>query len=351
MNRVLSLIVNYNGGVWVEAAVRSLLAQTLPTDILVIDNGSTDGSDVNLSERFGSLIELVADPTNPGPAASYNRVLERTGYDYYFFLNPDASAPVGAVAKLVELLDRRPDLAVLGPAIVEEHLPDQVQEFAPVLDPICFTVDPYVRTPVADLPDVDYVNATYGCAAAVMCRASAYAQVGGNDGDFFMFADEPDLCWRLRLRGWKVAVTPRVLVPHVGGLTAPVGFKGATYVTSVKRIYLRERNCLTMALKCYALPTLVAYLVLNSVSLTFEAIAMTVVGQKAIALGYFEAVRDVWKMRADIVYKRTVVQRTRTISDFTIMRERAWEYGKLRAFRARGVPSVVAFTSKPSTAD
>ena len=346
MSRVLSLIVNYNGGHWVEAAVASLLAQSFPTDVLVVDNGSTDGSAFALRERFGSLVEIFVDSTNPGPAASYNRVLERLGYDYYFFLNPDANAPPDAVERLVDLLDRRPDLAVLGPAIVEHDLPDRVQEFAPILDPILFTVDRYVQTATADLPDRDYVHATYGCAAAVMCRASAYAEVGGNDGDFFMFVDEPDLCWRMRLRGWKIAVTPRVRVRHVGGLTAPVGFKNATYVTSVKRIYLRERNCLVMAIKCYAMPTLVAYCIFNALALALEASAMILVGKREIARGYFEALRDVWKTRATLATKRASVQKTRRVSEFEILRERTWEYGKLRALRARGLPSVVSFAAK-----
>ena len=343
--RVLGVIVNYNGGDWVVGAVESLVRQAVPTDVLVVDNSSTDQSASKIIERFASdPVEVLLTGRNDGAAAGYNYALNYPDYDYYFFLNPDAYAPSEAVGTLVAAMDARPNLAVLGPAIVDYSDPDTIQEFAPRMDPILFPIDRYANHPVSELPQDPYTHAFYACAAAMMVRATAFKLVGGCDSDYFMFVDEADLSWRLRLQGYDTAVTSSVRVRHVGGAVAQVGMSGSVYRTSLRRIYLRERNCMITALKCFSLPTLVAYLFLNTLHLFLEGCALSMMGKGAVAKAYYQALRDVWNGRASTLKKRASIQRTRTVGEREILKSFDLRWGKLLALRERGVPQIVGFT-------
>lgn len=343
--RVLSIIVNYNGGEWVLGAVESLVKQATPTDVLVVDNSSTDQSASKIIERFAAdPVEVLLTGRNDGAAAGYNYALNYPDYDYYFFLNPDAYAPSEATGTLAAAMDAQPDLGVLGPAIVDYSDPETVQEFAPKMDPILFPIDRYANRPVCDLPRAPYTRAFYACAAAMMVRSAAFRLVGGCDSDYFMFVDEADLSWRLRLQGYETAVTSSVRVRHVGGAVAQVGMSGSVYRTSLRRIYLRERNCMITALKCFSMPTLILYLFLNTLHLFFEGCILSIMGKGAVAKAYYQALQDVWNSRAKILEKRRHVQRTRTVGEFEIMKNFDFRWGKLRALRERGVPQIVGFT-------
>lgn len=337
--RVLAITVNYNGGHWVVDAVASLKAQEYPTDVLVIDNASTDGSAGAIRSAHPD-VEVVETGQNLGSVAGYNYALRYTGYSYIFLLNPDAYAEPSCVGKLVDLMEGRPNLAVLGPAIVEYDEPDRVQAFDPRIDFLMFPLDRWEGLGVNELPDVDFFSANYACAAAVIFRADVFARLGGMDERFFMFVEEPDYCWRARLIGYEIAVTPRVRVRHFGGVAATVGGKAGNYVTSLRRIYLRERNSLMMAIKCYALPTLVVYLFLLLATLSLESLALIVLGRAAIAREYWHAVRDATRQWKSLMESRRVIQKTRTVSEWTVLRTFAPGYAKLVALKQRRMPKI-----------
>ena len=341
-SRVLAISVNYNGGDWIVAAVRSLKEQTYVPDVLVVDNASTDGSVAKLRAQFPD-VRIVETGKNLGSVAGYNYALRQRGYDYIFLLNPDANAPAETVQTLVAMMDANPQLAVLGPAIVEESDYSIVQAFAPRTDLFGFPYDPFEGTPVSKLPDVDLVDTGYPCAAAAMYRADVFAQLGGMDEKFFMFAEEPDYSWRARLLGYESAVTPRLRVRHVGGGSAAVGMENGTYVTSVRRVYLRERNCLIMSLKCFSALSLAVYLPLALGALALEALVLTAVGQRQVAAAYWAAVRDAFSLLPAILDDRRKIQRSRKVSELKIWRALATGYKKLPVLLKRGMPRFTAW--------
>jgi GT2 family glycosyltransferase len=344
--RVLSVIVNYNGGAMVRDAVASLVGQTLPTDVLLVDNDSRDGSVEPIEREFPGVI-VRRTGANLG-AVAQNALLDFPGYEYYFIFNPDAFAEPDALERLVALMDRDPQLAMLGATLVEHDRPEQVQSFAKTIDPLAFPYDPLEEQPVSKLPDHDLVDCFYATSAAALVNAGAFRALNGVDESFFMFTDETDLAWRMRLRGLRVAVTPRVLVRHVGGGSAPVGREGAAYRTSLRRIYLRERNCMAMCCKCYGALALALYLPVNLLSLVAEGTVLALLGRPEFLRSYAEAVRDVWKMRRGVMASRRAVQQTRRISDVAVFRAMFHGSAKLHALLRRGIPKLTDFARRPA---
>lgn len=341
-SRVLALSVNYNGGRWIVAAVQSLLEQTYVPDVVVVDNGSTDGSVAELRRRFPQ-IEVVETGKNLGSVAGYNYALRYPQYEFLFLLNPDANAPPQAVETLLRFMDADPNLAVLGPAIVEEHDPGIVQAFAPRNDFFGFPFDPYEGSPVAALPQNPIVPAGYPCAAAAMYRLDVFRELHGMDEKFFMFTEEPDYSWRARLRGYESAVTPCVRVRHVGGASAAVGTVGGVYTTSVRRIYLRERNSLIMSMKCFSTMSLSLYLPLQLLALCAEAAVLWATRHGDVAVAYFEAIRDAFNMLPQILADRREIQRTRTVEERRVLHSFTPGYAKLRMLLKRGMPNFVSW--------
>ena len=338
--RVLSIIVNYNGGHWVVAAANSLLQQDCPTDVIVLDNDSSDDSVAALRSAFPQLT-VIETGENLGSVRGYNWALRYPDYDYYVFFNPDALAEPSMVGDLVRIMSAHPKLAVLGPTIVEYDTPEIVQAFDPRNDFLLFPYDRWEGRTVAELPDVDVFDAGFACAAAVMCRASVFRELKGMEELFFMFVEEPDFCWRARLLDYEIGVTPRVRVRHYGGVAAAVGNKGGGhYITSLRRIYLRERNGLMMGIKCYALPSLLLYSALLGLSLMIEGTILMLLGRGAITKSYFEAVRDALKCLPALLRKRATIQRTRRIAEAGILSKAAPGYAKFTVLLKRGIPLI-----------
>lgn len=344
---VLTVIVNYNGGHYVEDAVASLLAQTLATDVLVVDNASSDGSVARLRARFPQ-IRVVETGENRGVVAA-NMALDFPEYEYYYLFNPDAFGDSDTLGALVAIMRNEPRLGILGATLVEYDEPAKVQSFTPYLDLLAFPVDRYEHANVAALPRADWVDSGYACSAAALVRARAFREADGLDESFFMFADETDLAWRLRLRGWLIGVAPGVRVRHVGGASALAGIAGGVYETSLFRIFLRERNTLRMCIKCYGRVTLAVYLVIHVPVLLAEALALTLLGRRAIAATYLRALREVWAERARLRSARALIQGSRTVGEREVWKRIYKGYGKLRMLLRVGMPRIKEFARAPQS--
>jgi len=215
--------------------------------VYVADNASTDDSLAMLQEHFPQCQLLVLDK-NWGFAEGYNKALAQIDAEYYLLLNSDVEVTHHWLTPMIELLDSHPDIAACQPKLLSVFNRDQF-EYAGAsggyLDRYGY---PFCRgrifeTVEQDNGQYDYpTDILWATGAALFVRARIFKEVGGLDGRFFAHNEEIDLCWRMRIRGYRVVCVPESQVYHVGGGTLPKG--------NPMKTFLNFRNNLTMLYKC-----------------------------------------------------------------------------------------------------
>jgi GT2 family glycosyltransferase len=235
---LVAVVLNWNGGEDTLAALRSL--EGLET--ICIDNGSTDGSDVQVAERFPG-VELVRTGANLGFAGGNNvglgRALER-GADWVLLLNNDATAEPGLAAALERAAAARPDAGLLACTILE--LDGSVQ-FAGASFNGRLGYSGRVATRVP--PALREVGRADGAALAV--SRAAVERAGLLDESLFMYAEDVEWSLRIRDAGFAIVLVPDALARHKGS-TATGG------PVSTTNLYYDTRNTIAVAERHVPLP-------------------------------------------------------------------------------------------------
>ena len=248
MEKLAIVILNWNGA--------DMLRKYLPTvlnysrdeaTVYVADNASTDGSLDLLRADFPECRLIVLD-RNWGFADGYNRALRQIDAEYYLLLNSDIEVTHHWLTPLIEHMDTHPDVAACQPKLLSMQDRDMF-EYAGAsggfLDRYGY---PFCRGRIFDTVErddgqYDYpLEILWATGAALLVRARIYNNVGGLDRRFFAHNEEIDLCWRMRLLGYKLYCLPESRVYHVGGGTLPK--------SNPMKTFLNFRNNLTMLYKC-----------------------------------------------------------------------------------------------------
>lgn len=216
-------------------------------EVILVDNGSSDGTDTMVKERY-PWVSLLRNTENRGFAAAANAGILRSAGEYVFLLNSDTLLIEGEVTKMLEFMAINRDVGICGPQLVHgdmtpqrsyahipsllfEIVPRSFLEFAfparfstkgPSLCDHAFTQYSGSERRVADS---DHGTAAVSrdvpslIGAAVMARREALDSIGGFDERFFFFLEETDLCLRLKERGVRVVFFPQSKVIHLQGRT------------------------------------------------------------------------------------------------------------------------------------
>jgi N-acetylglucosaminyl-diphospho-decaprenol L-rhamnosyltransferase len=226
MTPIAVVIVNYNTGEHLRACLSTVLAEA-PSELLVVDNASSDGSVEMVQAEFPQVM-LQPNKTNLGYGAAANQAIANCRAGYVLLLNADTLLQPGALVALAAYLDEHPRAAVVGPRLVGSDGALQVSCY-PFPTPLNTLVDisilgrlvryvpifrkRHLRTwPHAHPRVVPWVKG-----AALAIRREAFDAVGGFDESFFMFTEEVDLCYRLNAVGWEIHFAPVTSIVHVGG--------------------------------------------------------------------------------------------------------------------------------------
>jgi GT2 family glycosyltransferase len=226
------LVVSYGTRDDLRACLAALRGQPSQT-VVVVDNGSTDGSADMVRSDF-PWVSLIENETNRGYGAAANQGLAAPDSDYALLLNADTVPGEGVVETLRDYLERHPSAALAGPRLLN---PDGT------LQPSCF---PFL-TPLnvvlvmtglngilgristlasKHLPTTDHDRpcvVPWVKGAALAIRLSAFREVDGFDETFFMYGEETDLAYRLAAAGWETHFTPAASVVHREGASTPAG--------------------------------------------------------------------------------------------------------------------------------
>lgn len=202
---------------------RDLSKQTVGPEVIVVDNGSSDGSALMVRDRFPT-VRLIENAHNPGFAAANNQAIRLSNGRYVLLLNPDTEVRPGAIEKLIRFMDENPLAGAAGPRLLN---PDGTLQRSCYPAPglareiwRLFHLDrlrPYGEYDVRgwDQSRSRGVDVVQG--ACLIVRRAALEQVGLLDEQFFIYSEEVDLCERLRRSGWTIHWAPQADVVHYGG--------------------------------------------------------------------------------------------------------------------------------------
>ena len=251
--RVAAVLVVCNGIEWLSSVLATLAAQQYPSfDLVVVDNGSTDGSGDVLAKRIPED-RLITLPRNLGFARGIGAAVNHpvvAAADLLLFLHDDLVLAPDAVARLVVALRDDSSVGIVGPKL-REWSDDGV------LAEVGMTIDRFGRAESRiDRRELDQgqhdrdSEVLYVSTAGMMIRRELFRQLGGFDARFPAYRDDLDLCWRAWLRGARVVVVPRAVGYHIGaGVRAGQRFGGGA---AHGGRYLAERHSVATLLKNYS---------------------------------------------------------------------------------------------------
>ncbi len=237
------IVPNWNGRSWLMKCLDSLAKQTRPpAEIVVVDNGSTDGS-LELLTAAPIPVTVIELGRNTGFAYAANRGIEAAGTDAVALVNTDVILASDWIARLAAVLESDDRLAAVACKMVQMDDPRRLDDAGDFLrrDGVCeqrgrFSVD----DGRFDAPGEAFAP----CAGAAVYRRSAVLAAGGFDERFFSYLEDVDLGLRLRLAGWRCAYEPAVAM-HAS--------RGSSWQLRPPVEHWVERNTLLMVAKTFPL--------------------------------------------------------------------------------------------------
>ena len=240
------VVVNWNRKDLLRACLDSLARQTYPGyEVIVVDNGSTDGSVeliLELTAGYPVPLRLIKNTKNLGFCAANNQGFAASNAPFVALLNNDAEAEPGWLAALERVIRTRESVGMAASKIL-------VWEDSRYIDKVGHLIYPDGQnrgrgTGQIDRGQFNQVEETLwpdGCAA--MYRRAMLDEIGGFDEEFFAYADDAELGLRGRIAGWTCLYAPDAVVRHHRGATLGLD--------SARRITLIERNRVLLAVKLF----------------------------------------------------------------------------------------------------
>ncbi|MBP5260326.1 MAG: glycosyltransferase family 2 protein [Paludibacteraceae bacterium] len=247
-NRVSVIILNWNGLAYLQRYLPSVVAHTDPAmaDVIVADNGSTDGSVAWLKQAMPQ-VQVFEFAENHGFAEGYNIAVDRVDTEYVVLLNSDVEVTPGWLDAPIAYMEKHPRVAACQPKILQAADHGRFEFAGACGGFIDYLGYPFCRGRIMDTLETDsgqydtVVPVFWATGACLIIRQDDYVDYGGLDPRFFAHQEEIDLCWRLWSRGREVVVVPQSKVFHVGG--------GTLNKENPRKTYLNFRNNLLMLYK------------------------------------------------------------------------------------------------------
>ena len=249
---LVSIIIPHQAGT--DILIGCLDALTRDTsypnlEIILVDNGSTDGSVQEAQRRFPT-VRVVRLEGNMGFAGGCNRGIHASHGEYVLLLNDDTEVEPGCVKELVQVAREDVKVGACQPKI--RSLRDKAQfEYSGAAGGLMDVYGyPFSRGRLMGHVEVDRgqyddpAEVFWASGVCMLIRRSVLEKAGLFDEVFFAYMEEIDLCWRIHLQGFRVVYVPTSVVYHVGGYSLAQ--------RSIKRIYLNHRNSIIMLLKNYS---------------------------------------------------------------------------------------------------
>ncbi|MBI1742249.1 exopolysaccharide biosynthesis polyprenyl glycosylphosphotransferase [Candidatus Acetothermia bacterium] len=306
------IVVNYNSGRWLQDCLRSVQQKSKGTsfEVLVVDNGSTDGSLSLLNRNFPNA-KVIKNEKNEGLAKALNQGIRASRGRYVLWLNPDVIFLSEALEDWLKFMDEHAEIGISGPKVYDDETRQSVQlscrSFPSYLNYLFSRYSPLTQIFPDNrfsrnflLSDFDHnqtrsVDWVSGC--CMLLRREMLEQIGLLDEGYPLFFEDVDICYRAHQAGWQVVYHPVLEVAHyVGSVRAQAPLR-TTFERhqSLWRFYRKfhARSYVTSALVGLGIYLRMAFLITlvflkNSAKFLLDAFLI----QVGVALAYL--VRGVW---------------------------------------------------------
>jgi len=227
MTELSIIIVSYNTREDLERCLSSLATAPPSTthEVVVVDNASTDGSPEAVSAGHPE-VRLLALERNVGFGPANNAGIRATSAPLLLLLNSDTTVPAGAIDRLVADLRAHPEVAIVGPRLVDADGRPEIS-FGAMMGPASDARQKllgrlYARGWAAAVRRVERLARTahypdWISGACMLARRADLEAVGLFDERFFLYTEDVDLCAGVRARGRRVRFTPEAEVTHLRG--------------------------------------------------------------------------------------------------------------------------------------
>jgi GT2 family glycosyltransferase len=335
------IVLNYNGARWLERCLNSLRAQTIfdQVEVILADNVSSDGS-----ERLGKQIVegwprgvFVQHSANLGYCEGNNRAAEAAHGEYLLFLNNDTWLEPRCLEQLLAEVQRT-GAGAAAPLILN-YDDDSFQSLG------AFGFDLFgLASTRAYATQTREVLMPEGC--AYLIQRELFQGLGRFDPEFFMFADEFDLSWRVWISGRHAVAVPSAKLHHRGAAQVNPAGGGAAVefrTSDTKRFYANRNSLLVLLKNAHHLLLLLVPLQLGL--LVLEALAGLALVRRwsFVRRAYWGAVVDCWRLRGHILNERRRIRQFRRRGDLWMLRFLRWRlnrWDEIQRLRRFGVPKV-----------
>jgi GT2 family glycosyltransferase len=215
---ISAIVISYNTCAMTLDCLASLRAalKGIPSEVIVVDNASSDGSATAIREKFPE-VRLIESKQNAGFGAANNEAMRLATGEFFLLLNSDAFPEETAIATLLAYLREHPRVGAVGPRLLNGDGSLQVS-CHPFPSPLfawrenLWLASGYSRWAHDTVRSVDFL-----IGACLLVRRATYEEVGGFDETFFMYSEEADWERRMRDAGWDRVFVPEARVTHLGG--------------------------------------------------------------------------------------------------------------------------------------
>ncbi len=314
IDAITAVVVNWNGERYLPDcldALRALVPRV--AEILVVDNGSTDGSLALLAARYAE-VRIVRMAENLGPAAARNAGMREARTRWVLALDNDVIVPPDLLARLTAAVGGDEPVVIVQPRSVFRAEPGRVHydggsfHHAGLIALRNFYV-PRERAEGSGTIPVDVA-----VSLCLLADREALLAAGGYDESYFILFEDLDLSFRLRSRGQEIRTVEDAIVLHDTG-TPGISFREGRHYPS-RRVFFHSRNRWLYLLKCYRVRTL---LLLTPALLCYELVWLLFAILQGGLRGWLAGKLEVLQRMDEVRTKRRAVQSSRRLPDRALL--------------------------------
>ncbi len=309
--KIAIIIVTYNAEKYIEDCLSSLfktLLENLETRVMVYDNASQDKTVEIIRNNF-SKVKIIETGENLGFAGGNNIGMKRAiseGFDYIYLLNQDTVCGEGWLSEALALAEQDKKIGSVQSLLMLYPEKHKINSSGNEIHFLGFGYSGGYKKVFKD-QELRPKEIAYASGAAVLLRREALEQVGFFNQDFFMYHEDLDLGWRMKMAGYKNMLAPGSIIYHK-----------YEFSRSIKKYYYMERNRFWVLVQNYKLATflliLPALLIMN-LGLLFSSFVSGWWREEWKALVYFLSPKNWQKLLA----KRKRVQAKRKFKDRQVL--------------------------------